>query len=117
MIDNDTISKLVAGGAGSGIAAWLARATGWQLAFMFFSGLAAAWFVAPAVAGFFRLDAHERGAEAVGFVVGFVALLILRKVHDVLDGIPAGALGASLVEWLRKLLGLPAQQPGKGGEQ
>ena len=40
--NNDTISKLVAGSAGSGIAAWLARATGWQLAGMFLGGLAAA---------------------------------------------------------------------------
>lgn len=114
MFDNDTISKLVAGGAGSGIAAWLARATGWQLVFMFAAGLAAAWFVAPSVAGFFQLDSHERGAEAVGFVVGFVALLVLRKDYDVLDGIPAGTVGASLVEWFRKLLGLPAQRPGGG---
>lgn len=109
MIDNDTLAKLAAGGGGSALAAWLAKATGAQLAIMFGGGLLASWFVAPAIADRFALTSHQ---PAVGFVVGFVAIMFLRKVHDVVDGIPAGSIGSTLVEWWRKLLGLPAKPEG-----
>lgn len=104
MFDQETLAKLAAGGGGSALAAWLARATGAQLAIMFLGGLLASYFVAPAVADFFGLTRHQ---PAVGFVVGFVAIMVLRKLHDVLDSIPAGSVGGALVEWMRKLLGLP----------
>jgi hypothetical protein len=116
VIDNDTLEKIVAGASGSGIAAWIARATGWALIIMFAGGVAASHFVAPAVAVLFSLTAHE---TTVGFVVGFLAILMLRKLHDVIDSIPAGSLGGALVEWVRKMLGLPTppQAPTKGGDQ
>lgn len=116
MIDHETLAKIAAGASGSGLAAWLARATGWTLAVMFVGGLAAAYFIAPAVANWFNLQAHE---SAVGFVVGFLAILMLRKVHEVIDGIPANSLGGALVEWGRKVLGLPAVPAAreKGGDQ
>lgn len=119
MLDQDTFAKIAAGATGSGIAAWLARATGLSLAVMFVGGLSAAWFVGPAVADFSRLPTHYQ--PAVGFVVGFVAIMFLRKLYDVMESIPAGSIGGTLVEWLRKLLGLPpttAQRPDrKEGEQ
>lgn len=117
MIDQDTLAKIAAGAWGAGIAAWLAKATGMTLFIMFAGGLAASYFVAPAVAGWFNLTAHS---PAVGFVVGFLAILMLRKLHDVIDSIPAGSLGGALVEWLRKLAGLPPpppSAPSKGGDQ
>lgn len=107
MLDNDTIAKIVSGASGAGIAAWLARATGASLFVMFAGGLAASYFVAPAVASAFNVTAHQ---PAVGFVVGFLAILMLRKVHDVIDGIPAGSVGGALVEWGRRMMGLPAQR-------
>lgn len=113
MIDHDTLAKIAAGASGAGIAAWLARATGMTLMIMFAGGLAASHFVAPLVASWFNLTAHQ---PAVGFVVGFLAILMLRKLHDVIDSIPAGSLGGALVEWLRKLLGLPTP-PSSGGDK
>lgn len=111
MLDHDTLTKIAAGGGGSAIAAWLAKATGAQLAIMFLGGLAASYFVAPALADWFGLSAHQ---PAVGFVVGFVAIMFLRKLHDVMDSIPAGSVGGTLVEWFRKVLGLPAKPEGGG---
>lgn len=105
------MAKLAAGGGGSAIAAWLAKAAGLQLVIMFAGGLAASYFVAPALADRFGLGAHQ---PAVGFVVGFVAIMFLRKVHDVFESIPAGSIGASLAEWVRKILGLPAKPEGGG---
>jgi hypothetical protein len=111
LIDHETIAKLAAGASGSGLAAWLARATGFTLVVMFVGGLSAAYFIGPAVAGWFNLVEHQ---PAVGFVVGFVAILFLRKVHDVLESIPAGSVGSALVEWVRKVLGLPPKAEGGG---
>lgn len=104
MIDNDTVEKLAAGAFGSGLAAWFAQATGWALLIMFGGGLAASYFVAPAVTQWFNLASHQ---PSVGFVVGFLAILMLRKLHDVIDSIPAGSVGGALVEWGRKVMGLP----------
>lgn len=119
MIDNETLAKIAGGATGSAIAAWFARATGLSLAVMFFGGLSAAWFVGPAVADASRLPTDYQ--PAVGFVVGFVAIMFLRKLYDVMESIPAGSIGGTLVEWLRKLLGLPPAAPGanngKEGEQ
>lgn len=112
MLDHDTIAKLAAGGGGSALAAWLAKASGMQLAIMFIGGLLASYFVAPAIADWFGLTQHQ---PAVGFVVGFLAIMFLRKLHDVMDSIPAGSVGGAIVEWLRKVLGLPARP--EGGNQ
>lgn len=114
MLDPDTIKQLAAGATGSGLAAWLAKVTGWALVVMFLGGFLAAYFVGPLVADVFSIS-KPQSMQAVGFVVGFVAILLLRKVHDVIDSIPADSLGGALVEWLRKLLGLPPRGGQEGG--
>lgn len=48
--DPETLHQLGAGASGSAVAAWLARATGFELVGMFLAGLSAAYFIGPAVA-------------------------------------------------------------------
>ncbi len=109
MIDNDTAQTLVAGGSGAAVAAWLAKATGLSLAVMFFGGLSAAFFFSKLLAPAFRLPVEYVGA--IAYVVGFVAILLLRKLHGALDAVQTDALGRVIVDWLRRLLGLPPAPP------
>jgi ABC-type transport system involved in cytochrome bd biosynthesis fused ATPase/permease subunit len=102
-LDPDTLNQLGAGASGSAVAAWLARATGWNLVGMFLAGLSAAHFTAPAIASIFNLTAHN---SAVGFVVGFLAIMVLRKFLAVIEGIPAESIGGVLLQKLRKVLGV-----------
>ena len=104
MFDPDTWQKVVAGGSGSALAAWLAKATGLELVWMFLGGSSAAWFVGPLVAEWFKLQ-HQ--APAVGFAVGFLALMIARKVIEIVDSFPAGSFGNVALAALRRWLGLP----------
>ena len=101
--DPETIHQIGAGASGSAVAAWLARATGWELIGMFLSGMSAAYFIGPALASVFGLDRH---ASAVGFATGFLAIMILRKVVAVVEGIPAESFGGVLVQKLKQLLGV-----------
>jgi len=103
MIEPDSINNIVAGSAGSGIAAWLARATGYTLIFMFMGGLSAAWFLGPVVAK--KVDLVENQA-AVGFAVGFLSIMLMRKVFEVIESFPAAKMGRSLLSALRNLLGV-----------
>lgn len=105
MIDNDTAQSLAAGASGSGVAVWLSRAVGLSLAVMFLGGLAAAYFIGPVV--IYVSNLPPRYGPAMGFVVGFVAIMMLRKTHEALDSIPAKSFGRALIEWWRKRLGLP----------
>ena len=101
--DPDTLHQIGAGASGSAVAAWLARATGLELAGMFLSGMSAAYFIGPAIATLFSLQAH---ASAVGFSVGFLAIMVLRKVLAVVDSFPAESIGGVLVLKLKQLLGV-----------
>lgn len=102
MLDPDTTQNLAAGGSGSALAAWLARATGWELFFMFLGGLSASWFFGPLVAEWFRLQ-HQ--APAVGFAVGFLSLMVARKVIAVIDSFPADTIGGALAAFIHRWLG------------
>lgn len=101
--DPETIHQLGAGASGAAIAAWLARATGFELAGMFLSGFSAAYFVGPSVASLFNLHQH---ASAVGFAVGFLAIMVLRKVLAVVESFPAESIGGVLVAKLKQFLGV-----------
>lgn len=102
-IDPDTLKHLGAGASGSAIAAAIARATGWALVTMFLGGLAASIFVGPWIAEMFGL-VHQ--LPGVGFVVGFLAIMVLRKLAAVVESIPAEGVGGVLVHWIRRLLGV-----------
>lgn len=102
MLDPDTAQNLAAGGSGSALAAWLARATGWELLFMFLGGLSASWFFGPLVAEWSRLQ-HQ--APAVGFAVGFLALMTARKVIAVIDSVPADSIGGALAALIHRWIG------------
>lgn len=103
MIEPDTVNNVVAGAAGSGIAAWLARATGYSLLFMFVGGLSASWFLGPLIAEKSNLLKQQ---TAVGFVVGFLAIMLMRKIAEVVETFPAAKVSRSLLSALRKLLGV-----------
>lgn len=102
MLDPDTAQNLAAGSSGSALAAWLARATGWELLFMFLGGSSAAWFLGPLVAEWFRLQ-HQ--ASAVGFAVGFLSLMVARKIIAVIDSFPADSMGGALAALIHRWLG------------
>lgn len=101
VIDPGELKNIAAGASGSAVAAWLARATGWALLGMFGGGVSAAYFVGPVVAEWTSLQ-HQQ--SAVGFVVGFLAIMSLRKVVAVVEGFPAETVGGILVARLKKLL-------------
>lgn len=101
--DPETLHQLGAGATGSAIAAWLARATGMALAGMFAAGLSTAYFIGPAVASMFNLQAH---ASAVGFSVGFLAIMVLRKVLAVVESFPAESIGGAIAAKIKQLLGV-----------
>ena len=101
--DPETLHQLAAGASGSAVAAWLARATGFELLFMFLAGLSSSYFIGPAVAAMFGLHSH---ASAVGFVTGFLAIMVLRKVLAVVNGFPADTIGGLFVAKLKQLLGV-----------
>lgn len=101
--DPETLHQLGAGASGSAVAAWLARATGFELVGMFLAGLSAAYFIGPSVAAVFSLQAH---AGAVGFSVGFLAIMVLRKVLAVVDSFPAESIGGLIVLKLKQWLGV-----------
>lgn len=102
MIEGEA-ARLAAGAAGSGLAAWMAKVTGVDLVVMFLGGLAASWFLGEPVAEYFNLVKHE---SAVGFAVGFLAILVMRKLFDTLSGIDVKELGRALVDKFRKILGV-----------
>lgn len=101
--DPETLHQLGAGASGSAVAAWLARATGLELAGMFLSGMSAAYFIGPAIAAMFSLQQH---ASAVGFATGFLAIMVLRKVLAVIDSFPAYSIGGALATKIKQLLGV-----------
>ena len=101
--DPDTLHQLGAGATGSAIAAWLARATGLELLGMFLAGLSVAYFIGPSIASIFNLTAH---ATAVGFAVGFLAIMVLRKVLLVVESFPADSIGGALAAKIKQLLGV-----------
>lgn len=87
--NGDFYEKLLAGGSGSAIAAWIARATGFNLVMMFFGGLMAAFFLGPLTANMFNLMAYESG---VGFTVGFLSICIMRKAVEMVEEMTLGRL-------------------------
>lgn len=103
MLDPGEIKTIAAGASGSAIAAYLARATGWALFGMFGGGLSAAWFIGPLVAEWTSLG-HQQAA--VGFVVGFLSIMVLRKIVAVVESFPADSIGGIFTAWLRKKTGV-----------
>lgn len=98
----DLLNKLAAGSSGSAIAAWLARATGWDLFFHFIGGSAAAWFVGNPIAHHFGLVKLE---TLIGFAVGFLAIFLMIKARDLIMGLKLEhvmELLKSLVPWSHK---------------
>lgn len=103
MFDPAEFKNIAAGAGGSAVAAWLARATGMELVGMFVTGFLTSYFIGPAVAVFFGLGSH---ASAVGFVVGFLAIMVLRKLIAVVESFPAESIGGAFAAKLRQLLGV-----------
>lgn len=100
----DILSKLIAGGSGSAIAAWMARVTGLDLLFTFLGGLSAAWYFGPPVSSYFSLVSKE-SEFAVGWAIGFFAIFTLRKAYLVFEAVSA----KDIVKYLKGFL------PKKGG--
>lgn len=103
MLDPGELKTLAAGASGSAVAAWLARATGWALFGMFGGGLSTAYFIGPVIAEWFSL-AHQQAA--VGFVVGFLSIMVLRKVVAIVEGFPSDSIGGIVTAWLKKKAGV-----------
>lgn len=103
MLDIGEIKNIMAGASGSALAAGFARATGWVLAGMFAGGFSASYFLGPVIAEWFSLQ-HQ--LSAVGFVVGFFAIMVLRKLVAVVDGFPAESIGGMLAAKLKNMLGV-----------
>lgn len=103
MIDPGEFKNLVAGASGSAVAAWVARATGWALFGMFTSGWVAAYFIGPLVTEWANME-HQ--ASAIGFVVGFLAIIVLRKVVATVESFPAESVGGMFTQKLKKWLGV-----------
>jgi ABC-type transport system involved in cytochrome bd biosynthesis fused ATPase/permease subunit len=103
MSDYETFQKVAAGAAGSGLAAWMAKVVGLDLIISFLGGLAVSWFLSDTVAEYF--NAANRQA-AIGFVVGFLAMLVLRKLYESVQSIEAAAVARAIVDKLRQKLGV-----------
>ena len=102
MIEGEA-ARIAAGAAGSGLAAWMAKVTGADLVIMFLGGLAASWFLGEPVAGYFNLAKHE---SAVGFAIGFLSILVMRKAYETLQAFDAKELGAKLLDKALSLVGV-----------
>lgn len=106
--DPDLANKLLAGGSGSAIAAWLAKLAGWNLVIAIAAGLAISWFLGPAIADFFDLH-KEQARSAVSFMVGFIGLILLRKLLLVIETIKWEEIAKSVQEriksWFNKSSG------------
>jgi hypothetical protein len=103
MIDNEIVQKLAAGAAGAGLGAWMARAAGVDLLVMFMGGFAASYFFVAPITEFFNVTKAE---GAVGFSVGFLAILVMRKVYETVQGLDTASLGTAILDKLRKILGV-----------
>lgn len=99
----DMLNKVLAGASGSAIAAWIAKATGINLFMMFMGGFSAAWFLGPFVATNFSLQAQE---SPVGFVIGFIAILVMRKAFAAVEAVSGESVGKAFLDWFKKLLGV-----------
>lgn len=103
MIDPGEFKNLVAGASGSAVAAWVARATGWALFGMFCSGWMAAYFIGPLIVEWTNLS-HQ--ASGVGFVVGFLAIIVMRKTVATIESFPAESMGGVILSRLKKWMGV-----------
>ena len=110
-IDPEDLRQLGAAATGSGIAAYIAKAKGMPLLAMFAGGMLTSIMVGPSIASLANLSDHQSG---VGFTVGFLAIMILRKIHEVVEGIPAKGVGGLIVRFFQRLLGIP---PGEATER
>lgn len=103
MIDNDIAQRVAAGAVGSGLAAWIAKVAGLDFVVMFVGGTAAAWFFGAPLAEYFSLQKYEL---PLGFVVGFLSILVMRKLYETVQSIEAKELGGVVVDKLRSILGV-----------
>ena len=102
MIESEIAQRIAAGATGSGLAVWMAKVTGVDLVVMFLGGLAASWFLGEPLAVFFSLVKHE---AAVGFAVGFLAILVMRKLYDTIHAIDAKDTATKVIDKVLSLFG------------
>jgi hypothetical protein len=102
MIENEIAQRIAAGATGSGLAVWMARVTGVDIVVMFLGGLAASWFLGEPVAEFFNLVKHE---SAVGFAVGFLSILVMRKLYDTIHAVDASDTATKVIDKVLSLFG------------
>jgi hypothetical protein len=103
MIEGDLLSKAAASAAGSGLAVWMAKVSGLDAFIMFIGGAAVSQIFGAPIAHYFNLQTYE---AAVGFTVGFLSIMILRKLYESVGAIDGTSIGKALVDKLRKLLGV-----------
>ena len=101
--DNETLQQLAAGASGSAVSVWLARATGIDMLWMFMAGTVSSHYIAPAVALYFSVSNYT---SAVGFWVGFLAIILMRKLLSVIDSVSGESIGGVLVQALRRFFGV-----------
>lgn len=66
-------------------------------------GAALAFYVAPVLAAWF---AAPKAAGALGFLLGLFGMAVVAKIHEAIQTFAAGDLGAAVLAWFRKLLGV-----------
>lgn len=112
--DPEDLRQIGAAATGSGLAAWIAKATGIPLLAMFAGGFLTSIVVGPTIAALANLSDHESG---VGFAVGFLAIMILRKIHEVVEGIPAKGISGLIVRFFQRLVGVTPNEPTERTEE
>ena len=102
MIDSETAQNIAAGATGSGLAAWMAKVAGADLIVMLIGGCAVAHFMGSPIADYFNVTKYASG---VGFTVGFLSILVLRKSYETIQSLDPSALGSVIVDKIRKIVG------------
>jgi phosphotransferase system glucose/maltose/N-acetylglucosamine-specific IIC component len=103
MIEGDLLQRAAAGAAGSGLAVWFAKVSGADIVVMFLGGLIVSIIFGEPVANYLSLQKYE---AAVGFSIGFLSIMVLRKIYEGLHSIDGASVAKALVDKLRKMLGV-----------
>jgi len=104
MIENgELFQKLVSGASGSALGVWFAKVTGWDRVVSAVGGVVCSQLFTAPVVDYFRLVKYE---NATAFVVGFLSMLVVRKIYEGISSIDTKELATAFVDKFRKFLGV-----------
>jgi hypothetical protein len=103
MNEGDLMAKAASSATGSWLAVWMSKVVGFDRIFMFCGGFAASWFLNDIISEKMSLQTHQ---VAVGFALGFLSMLFLRKLFEAFESIDSKKVADSFVDKLRKFLGV-----------